>query len=207
MARAVATSILNNGRKAVEDLNLLKVLQLEIKHEQSSDRLQGHQTGLLRDFALDWDSPQSQDVFLKRKCESGEEIAVSAVLGRITAESEGENLFPREVLMKVCIKKPELSSVLQFDCGVYNKGDIASEFEIHNAYYLQSTSSRRSSLYKGPLFSSLDPHLQDALKEYLIAKGIGAGLINFLLVHLHKKEQVQYVKWLQKLEASVSKCE
>lgn len=40
MARAVATSILNNGRKAVEDLNLLKVLQLEIKHEQSSDRLQ-----------------------------------------------------------------------------------------------------------------------------------------------------------------------
>lgn len=44
MARAVATSILNNGRKAVEDLNLLKVLQLEIKHEQSSDRLQVSQS-------------------------------------------------------------------------------------------------------------------------------------------------------------------
>lgn len=53
--------------------------------------------------------------------------------------------------------------------------------------------------------SSLDPQLQDALKEYLVSKGIGESLTNFLLLHLHKKEQVQYVNWLQKLESSVTK--
>ena len=30
---------------------------------------------------LDWDSPQSQDVVLRKKFESGEEVAVSALLG------------------------------------------------------------------------------------------------------------------------------
>ncbi|KAJ6332096.1 hypothetical protein OIU76_010476 [Salix suchowensis] len=51
------------------------------------------------------------------------------------------------------------------------------------------------------LCSDLDSNLQDALKGYLIAKGIGEDLTNFLLFHLHKKELGQYVKWLQKLES------
>lgn len=55
--------------------------------------------------------------------------------------------------------------------------------------------------------SHLDPQLQDALKEYLIAKGIGENLTSFLLHHLHKKEQGQYVNWLNKLESVVAKGE
>lgn len=57
------------------------------------------------------------------------------------------------------------------------------------------------------IFSSLDPQLQDALKEYLVAKGIGENLTNFLLLHLHKKEQGQYMNWLHKLESLVAKSE
>jgi complement component 1 Q subcomponent-binding protein len=49
----------------------------------------------------------------------------------------------------------------------------------------------------------LDSDLQDALEGYLIAKGIGENLTNFLLLHLHKKELGQYVNWLQKLESLV----
>lgn len=56
-----------------------------------------------------------------------------------------------------------------------------------------------------PLCSSLDPNLQNALKEYLVAKGIGEDLTNFLALHLHEKEQRQYVSWLCKLEALMSK--
>ncbi|KAJ6741755.1 MITOCHONDRIAL GLYCOPROTEIN FAMILY PROTEIN [Salix viminalis] len=41
--------------------------------------------------------------------------------------------------------------------------------------------------------SDLDSNLQDALKDYLIAKGIGEDLTNFLLFHLHKKELGQYL--------------
>jgi len=48
----------------------------------------------------------------------------------------------------------------------------------------------------------LDNELQHALKEYLIVKGIGISLTNFLLHYLHKREQEQYVNWLKKGEAA-----
>ncbi|GMP97536.1 hypothetical protein CsSME_00045755 [Camellia sinensis var. sinensis] len=106
--------------------------------------------------------------------------------------------------MKVCVKKPGLSSILQFDCGAFGKGDGGSEFAIHNAYYIPSSTCLDSSIYKGPSFSSLDPHLQDELKNYLVAKGIEDMFTNFVLLHLHRKEQGQYVKWLHKLEEIVA---
>lgn len=195
------TRILCQGRKAIEDMNLLKVLQSEIKHELSTNRFQNDVNGPLGDFVVDWYCPQSQDVVLRRKFVSGEELAVSALLGHETFEEDSR--FPREGLMKVCIKKPGLCSILQFDCGISSKGENGSEFAIHNAYYLQSSTSLGSSVYRGPLFCTLDPNLQDELKQYLVSKGIGESLTNFLLLHQHK-EQGQYVNWLQKLEAVVA---
>ncbi|XP_022747606.1 mitochondrial acidic protein mam33 [Durio zibethinus] len=192
------TQILRKSRKVVEDLNLLKILQSEISHELTSNYFQDKESGSLGDFTLEWNSSLSQDVVLQRKSESGEEIAVSALLGQ---ETYGEGQFPREVLMKVCVRKPGLNSMLQFDCGVSEKGVHGSHFNIHSAYYLQSSTVPGSSVYRGPSFSSLDPQLQDALKEYLVARGIGENLTNFLLLTLHKKEQGQYLDWLRKLES------
>ncbi|GLT95927.1 hypothetical protein SLE2022_135800 [Rubroshorea leprosula] len=198
-----ATPILRQGRKALEDLNLLKVLQSEISHENSNP-FQGDKVGSLGDFTLDWDSSKSQDVVLRRKCESGEEVAVSALLGAETFAGEGK--FPREVLMKVCVKKPGLSSLLQFDCGVSENGAHGPKFNVYNACYLHSSICPNSSAYRGPLFSTLDPALQTALKEYLVARGIGGSLTKFLLFYLHEKEQGQYVNWLQELESLLGKA-
>ncbi|RVX09519.1 hypothetical protein CK203_012432 [Vitis vinifera] len=103
--------ILRQSQKALQDLDLLKVLQSEIRHEQSMIDFR---------FRGGLDSPASQDVVLRRKCESGEEVAVSALLSPITFRNE-EGSFPRDLLMKVCVKKPGLSPVLQFDCGVFSK--------------------------------------------------------------------------------------
>ncbi|XVE95910.1 hypothetical protein REPUB_Repub02eG0176000 [Reevesia pubescens] len=125
-----ATQILSKSCKVVEDLNLLQILQSEISHELSSYPF--------------------KDVVLWRKSESGEEVAVSALLGPEIYDSKGK--FPREVLMKVCVKKPGLSSMLQFDCGVSEKGVHRSDFNIYNAYYLQSSTIPCSSVYRGPLF-------------------------------------------------------
>ncbi|KAK6945262.1 Mitochondrial glycoprotein [Dillenia turbinata] len=196
------STVLRRSSKALKDCNLHKVLQSEIQHELSSHLYQHVQSGSLGDFSLEWDSTRSQDVVLRRKSVSGEEVAVSALLGPAIYRQEG--ILPREVLMKVCIRKPRLSSLLQFDCGVYNKGDGRSDFDIRKAFYLQVSTSLDPSVYRGPLFSDLDPSLQDALKEYLFAKGVGEYLTNFLLAHLHKKEQDQYVNWLQKLNAMVT---
>lgn len=47
--------------------------------------------------------------------------------------------------------------------------------------------------------------LHEVLKQYLEAKGINESLANFLIQHMSKKEQSQYVNWLQKLESMVAK--
>ncbi|KAJ7976748.1 Mitochondrial glycoprotein [Quillaja saponaria] len=194
--------VLREGRKALRDLNLLKVLQSEIKDELSSDPFQNKQNGSPGDFKVEWESPESKDVVLRRKCKSGEEVAVSALLGPVIFERDG--IFPRDVLMKVCVKKPGMSPMLQFNCNVFEKHNSGFEFDIYSAYYLQSPRCLGSSVYRGPLFSDLDPQLQVALKEYLVAKGIGEGLTNFLFFYLNKREQGQYVNWLKRLESFVA---
>lgn len=152
---------------------------------------------------VDWDAPQSQDVVLRRRNGLGEEIAVSALLG--PPHHEENDSLPRHALMKVCITKPSLSNVLQFDCGIFGQGVSSSTFEILSAYYLRSPDCTGASVYRGPLYSSLDPDLQKAFKEYLISRGITVDFTYFLLLHLHKKEQDQYVNWLHKLETAIVK--
>lgn len=112
--------------------------------------MQDNQSGTLGDFKVEYDAPQSQDVVLRRKFESGEEVAVSALLGPETFV--GESRFPREVLMKVCLTKPGLCSILQFDCRVTEKHIEGSDFDIRNAYYLQSSTCLGRPLYRGPMF-------------------------------------------------------
>ncbi|XP_061339047.1 uncharacterized protein At2g39795, mitochondrial [Gastrolobium bilobum] len=196
---------LRKGFKAVQDLELLKLLKSEINFELASNHFQNVEKGSLGEFVVDSDLPHSKDVVLRRKCDSGEEVVISSIVG--PPNYEKDLIFARDVYMKVCIKKPALSSILQFDCQVYGKLNKGSEFDIRNAYYLRSPTSLTPSIHRGPLFSELNSRLQDALKEYLIAKGIGVSLTNFLLHYLNKREQEQYVNWLKKGEAFVAKNE
>ncbi|XP_009796340.1 uncharacterized protein At2g39795, mitochondrial [Nicotiana tabacum] len=201
--RRVPTVLFQAG-KAIGDLDLLKIVQSEINHELSAKPFQNDESRSFGDFVVDWDSPQSQDVVLRRRCESGEEVAVSALLG---AESSNENVkFPREAFMKVGVKKPGLSSVLEFDCVATAQVGDGCDFEIQNVNYILS-SALDSSAFKGPsfsFFSSLDQKLQDELYKYLEARGVSKSFADSLLLHLHKKEQGQYVDWLHKLQAVVT---
>ncbi|MED6182177.1 hypothetical protein PIB30_026166 [Stylosanthes scabra] len=141
---------INKGLKAVEDFELVKILKSEISFELSSNPFQGAETGSLGEFVVDYDSPRSKDVVLRRKLDSGEEVAVSAQLG--PPKYDEELVFPRNAFVKVCVKKPSLSSILHFDCEVYQDSDKGSEFSIDGAYYLRSPMSLSPSLYKGPFF-------------------------------------------------------
>lgn len=190
----------DNPQKHIQDLELLKCFKSEIQFELSSNQFQNAETGSLGDFVMESDSLSSKDVVLRRKFDSGEEVAVSAILG--PPNYDKDTVFPRDAFMKVCVKKPTLSSILQFDCGVHEETDKGSDFDIYNAYYLRSPAFLKPSNYRGPLFSTLDSELQHALKEYLIVKGIGVSLTNFLLHYLHKREQEQYLNWLKKGEAA-----
>ncbi|KAF9596021.1 hypothetical protein IFM89_006948 [Coptis chinensis] len=198
----ILCSLQGNG----ELLKLAFRVRAGVRSAQRAETLmQGFKGGSLGGFEMIMDEKRCKDVELWRKCESGEEIIVSAMLGEFVCLEEGETSFPYKCLMKVFIRKPELSSILQFNCGVVSKGCDLSEFSIYHASCLPQSSYLNDSVYKGPLFSDLDPQLQATFKEYLIARGIGENLTNFLLLHLHKKETDQYVNWLGRLEAMISK--
>ncbi|KZV57851.1 hypothetical protein F511_03420 [Dorcoceras hygrometricum] len=196
------TNLLRRAAKSVQDLNLFKVLESELNHELASMRFQGFEIRSAGDFILEWDSPWSQDVVLRKKGSGGEEIAVSALLGG--EAFQGDSKFPRQALMKVCVKKEDLSSILHFDCVASSIGEDRSDFDIWKAHYIQSNSCLDSSVYRGPVFSDLDPTLQRELKQFLASRGIEEKFTNFLLLHLHRKEQDQYMNWLQKLKDSMN---
>ncbi|CAL9236486.1 unnamed protein product [Arabidopsis halleri] len=196
--------LLKRGLKALENGDLVKILQTEIRHEISHPRFQGVETGSLGDFKLDWDSPESQDIVLKRQFNSGEEVVVSALLQPEPIELDDDLVFPREALAKVCIKKPGLSSILQFHCRVYETGSGSSDFDVEKARFIRSLVSASSSTYRDNFLRPIDFKLGHELRHYLISKGISEGLTNFIVCHLNKKEQDQYVNWLRKLESTMS---
>jgi hypothetical protein len=51
----------------------------------------------------------------------------------------------------------------------------------------------------------LDPRLQAALREYLVARGFNSKLASSILQHLLQKERNQYVNWLKTLEEAFAK--
>lgn len=114
--------------------------------------------GSIGDFVLSWDAPYTQDIVLQKKCQSGEEIAISALLVPEQTEKallgpESNNTsFPWDVTMKVCVKKTVLSAVLQFDCNISSNNSSGSEFNILRAYCLPSLALPTRTDYRGPEF-------------------------------------------------------
>lgn len=51
----------------------------------------------------------------------------------------------------------------------------------------------------------LDPRLQAALRECLVARGVNSKLATSILQHLLEKERSQYVNWLKTLEEAFAK--
>ncbi|CAI9287764.1 unnamed protein product [Lactuca saligna] len=96
-AMSRVTTLLQKGKRALQELELLKVLQSEIRHELANDPYK-NETGSSGDFVMDWDSQHSKDVTMIKKCESGEELAISAILGEETFL--GDDCYPKEVDMK-----------------------------------------------------------------------------------------------------------
>jgi complement component 1 Q subcomponent-binding protein, mitochondrial len=56
-----------------------------------------------------------------------------------------------------------------------------------------------------PFCRDLDPRLQAALQQYLVARGVNSNLATSILHHFLQKERSQYVNWLKTLEERFTK--
>ncbi|KAM0834068.1 hypothetical protein ACQ4PT_063858 [Festuca glaucescens] len=157
----------------------------------------------INDFAAVSDAPRAQDVLLRRRG-GGEEVLVSALLAPL--RFEGEEPLPRDALMKVFVSKPGVEPLLRFDCrAVAGDGDAAAGYDITALSYHEFPGDGGDRKYVGPDFRDLDPKLQTALKEYLMARGVNSELANSLREHLLQKERIQYVGWLKTMEEMLTK--
>ncbi|XP_047050275.1 uncharacterized protein At2g39795, mitochondrial-like [Lolium rigidum] len=203
-----AAAALRRRRRGAKDDGLLPALRAEIAHELSSSPSSSppslHSQDI-NDFAAVSDAPRAQDVLLRRRGGGdGEEVLVSALLAPL--RFEGEEPLPRDALMKVFVSKPGVEPLLRFDCrAVAGDGDIAAGYDITALSYHEFPGDGGDRKYEGPDFRDLDPKLQTALKEYLMARGVNSELANSLREHLLQKERVQYVGWLKNLEEMLTK--
>ncbi|TVU27073.1 hypothetical protein EJB05_29652, partial [Eragrostis curvula] len=156
------------------------------------------------DFATVSDAPQAQDVLLRRRTDS-EEVLVSALLAPL--QFLGNEPLRRAALMKVFVTKPGAKPVLHFDCraSLVEEDGGAADYVISNFRYHSAPGDAGKDKYEGPHFRELDPRLQVALQQYLVARGVNSNLASSILNHLLQKERAQYVNWLKTLEERFTK--
>uniref|UniRef100_A0ACD5XTF1 Uncharacterized protein n=2 Tax=Avena sativa TaxID=4498 RepID=A0ACD5XTF1_AVESA len=201
-----ASAALRRRRRGAKDDGLLPALRAEIAHELSSSPSSSPpslHSKEINDFAAVSDAPRAQDVLLRRRGDA-EEVLVSALLAPL--RFEGEEPLPRDALMKVFVSKPGLEPLLRFDCrAVAGDGDAAAGYDITAFSYHEFPGDGGDRKYEGPDFRDLDPKLQTALKEYLLARGVNSQLASSLREHLLQKERVQYAGWLKTMETMLTK--
>ncbi|EES15558.1 hypothetical protein BDA96_08G015700 [Sorghum bicolor] len=197
-------------RRGATDGGVLAALRAELAHELSASSGPSAHPPLRPEDASGFDTvsdaPRAQDVLLSRRAGS-EEVLVSALLAPLRFVDQDP--LPRAALMKVFVSKPGATPVLHFDCRASWVGDEedrgAADYAINAVRYHSAPGAAGQDEYEGPEFRDLDPRLQAALREYLVARGVNPKLATSILQHLLEKERSQYVNWLKALEQAFAK--
>jgi len=81
----------------------------------------------------------------------------------------------------------------------------SNEIAIKNVNFSEKPSLSVHETYSGPQFYQLDDDLQAAFYEYLKARKVDDDLSYFIVEHSQRKEQKEYVRWLELLHSFTSK--
>jgi len=113
----------------------------------------------------------------------------------LSAESDEDQDFSA-VYFTTTIKRRDTQMI--FSCLT----DSAEGILIESVRFAK-TGEELESGYAGPNFEDLDDQLQESLYNYLVERGVGDELGNFINAYSVMKENSQYLKWLQSLQAFV----
>ncbi|KAJ8598786.1 hypothetical protein CTAYLR_010186 [Chrysophaeum taylorii] len=73
------------------------------------------------------------------------------------------------------------------------------------AFYKSAAADDDKDIYDGPKFDELDPRVQAAFYSYLDERGVDPDLCGFINSYANHKEVVEYVNWLENVQAFVTK--
>nr|DAD27350.1 TPA_asm: hypothetical protein HUJ06_028818 [Nelumbo nucifera] len=160
---------INEMRHSAVDANILRMLRSEIQYEYEYSRPQKPATEVYS-FIVE-DRPGEQWIRLRGKCEDEGEIKIEATMfdesisvRKSGYDAKGEDVQPH-INVIVDISKGEGSDVMEFVCMAWS-----DYLEIQRVFMLQRDGIPARS-YVGRNFKKLSEDLQDALQEFLEARG------------------------------------
>jgi hypothetical protein len=202
-SRMVATAR-DVGREA--DSGLLHVLKSELDHERKS---YSQPKELARGAPKPWtvtDKPGHADVILRRAY-GQEDIAVTCVY---QPDSYAEERDPEDVNSEDDLDQDGDGACVNMTVTI-NKGadyptlevsavSYGSEITIDHVYIWEDKDTKEAR-YDGPNFLQLDEEVQNQFERFIKARGVNKELTGYLFALLADKEQREYMRWLQKVEA------
>nr|XP_043606862.1 uncharacterized protein At2g39795, mitochondrial-like [Erigeron canadensis]XP_043606863.1 uncharacterized protein At2g39795, mitochondrial-like [Erigeron canadensis] len=184
--------------------NLVRMLTDEIDFE--SDYSPPHQPDKKFNAFMVEDRPGEQFVTLLGRSTLDENIKIEATMfdgyATVSPNLRGENAEPNPQLhisLLIDISKSEGSNMLEFVCSA-----LPERLEIQKVYAIgpDGTLSRP---YMGPDFRGLDRRLQNALYEFLNARGVNNELSIFLHRYVWNKDKLEHLQRLKLLKSYIER--
>ncbi|GAB2215377.1 hypothetical protein Droror1_Dr00019760 [Drosera rotundifolia] len=176
------------------DENIVRILRNEIEYqcEYAPPR---QPVPSFKGFAIE-DHPGEQCIRLKAKFQDKEDIKIDATMfdGYVSVPKSGDDTDGDSIRLHmsliVDVSKGDGSDALEFLCSAW-----PDCLKIQKVYKLQKNGLPPKA-YIGPTFRESNAKLQNALHDFLNARGVNDDLCNFLHEYMSNKDRAELINWL-----------
>ncbi|KAG6532592.1 uncharacterized protein At2g39795, mitochondrial-like [Zingiber officinale] len=203
----------SNAMKPTSDVNLLRVIDSEIKCAKESedhDRVEEIPVG----FPFEIQDDKGMNTVTLKRNYHGESVEVIVSMPSLVTGEEPDNQPDNDEEDDDQEERPSQSSIpltvivskgkgpsLEFSCAAY-----PDEVTIDSMSVRENKESDDEMLaYEGPDFNDLDENLQKAFHKYLEIRGISPLTTNFLHEYMINKDGREYLLWLNNLKQFIQK--
>ncbi|XAR71027.1 hypothetical protein NMG60_11028107 [Bertholletia excelsa] len=188
--------------KSPFESNVLRILRNEILYQ--SEYAPSHQPPAeFNSFSVE-DRPGEQWMTLRGKFGENETIKIEATMfdGSVVVPKSGDDSDAEEMCLHISVlvdisKGKECD--LEFVCSAWR-----DHMEIQKVYIFRRDKTLPPP-YMGPNFRDLNHKLQNALLEFLKARGVDDNLSAFLHEFMMNKDRIELLGWLTKVKSFVEK--
>lgn len=211
----------NRRNKTTRKVSLADLLAKEIAEEKSiaeeeedvDEDLEAVRTSVLKSFELieeegvttikltrEFNGETIEVVFDCEDEEEMEEPPLEDEEERVEDEEEEQSYEGTGSGINFTVRVQKDDSAILFKCVA-----TSTEIAIKNVNFSEKPNLSVHETYSGPQFYQLDDDLQAAFYEYLKTRSIDEDLSYFIVEHSQRREQKEYLRWLELLHSFTAK--
>ncbi|KAL8451124.1 hypothetical protein Emed_002162 [Eimeria media] len=191
----------SSSKAAAESLS--STIQKEIAHEKGSFEPDKQLQAFLEKAQWQLEDKENDMLVVLSKEVDGKKVTVEFSCIQPSGGDEEETI-PDASDFTVSIQNASGNGLL-FYCSTTSEDDNARFCIGQVRYYHDQAGKDSLASYPGPYFEDLDDAFQEGLDAWLASLGINGDLCDFIDRFAAEKENKEYIQWLTKLQAFVSK--